>query len=281
MMRCWIPACLLMAALGACTGKPGREAHRLADGRMTEAGLLRLDTDPADAPYDNAALARNFEWIALRSEVALDRPGTDENAREGALRRWAGPIRWSLIGAGATLRDRAEVAAVFERIATASGLDIAEVGEGETPNYIVLVTTPEERDEVARLLRRVSRPVARVFDQWRGSPLIVCAGVFGGPQPEIPEISVAFVFLGDELTGRLRRACIHEEIAQAMGLPNDHPDVRPSIFNDDQEFALLTVHDEWLLRLLYDPRLKPGMEAADVRPLLPEILAERRPEPQG
>jgi hypothetical protein len=274
-------ACLLLASLAACAGKPGREAHRLATGRMTDAGLLRLETAPADAPFDNAELARNFEWIALRSEVALDRPGTDDNAREGALRRWSGPIRWNLIGAGATLRDRAEIAAVFERIAEASGLDIAEVGESETANYIILVTTPEERDQVSALLTRVSRPVAKVFDQWRRSPLIVCAGVFGGPRPDIPDISVAFVFLGDELTGRLRRACIHEEIAQAMGLPNDHPDVRPSIFNDDQEFALLTVHDEWLLRLLYDPRLEPGMEAADVRPILPAILAERRPEPQS
>ena len=25
-----------------------------------------------------------------------------------------------------------------------------------------------------------------------------------------------------------------------MGLPNDSPDARPSIFNDDEEFALLT-----------------------------------------
>ena len=43
-----------------------------------------------------------------------------------------------------------------------------------------------------------------------------------------------------------------------MGLPNDSPEARPSLFNDDLEFALLTEHDAVLLRMLYDPRLRPG-----------------------
>ena len=32
-----------------------------------------------------------------------------------------------------------------------------------------------------------------------------------------------------------------------MGLANDSPEARPSIFNDDEEYALLTGHDEMLL----------------------------------
>jgi hypothetical protein len=35
----------------------------------------------------------------------------------------------------------------------------------------------------------------------------------------------------------LRLSCLHEEIAQGLGLPNDSPRARPSIFNDDEEFA--------------------------------------------
>jgi hypothetical protein len=244
---------------------------------MVDSGRLRLETAPLDAPYDNAELARHFEMVALRSEVDLNRPGDDDNVREGRLRRWTGPIRWTLIGEGATWTDFAEVVDVFDRIAEATGLDIAEATLDETTNYVILLTTPEERGAVAAMLNRLSSPIAQVFDMWRRSPVILCAGVFGEPMPGSPDISIAFIFLGDELSGRLRRACIHEELAQAMGLPNDHPDVRPSIFNDDQEFALMTEHDTWLLRLLYDPRLKPGMDAAAVRPLLPDILADLRP----
>ena len=72
----------------------------------------------------------------------------------------------------------------------------------------------------------------------------------------------------------LRLSCIHEEVAQAMGLANDSPQARPSIFNDDEEFALLTRHDELLLKMLYDPRLKLGMTPAEARPTVQRIARE-------
>ena len=78
----------------------------------------------------------------------------------------------------------------------------------------------------------------------------------------------------------LRRSCIHEEVAQGLGLGNDSPQARPSIFNDDDEFALLTSMDEKLLQILYDPRLKPGMDADTVRPIVQE-LATRLTAPPG
>ena len=36
----------------------------------------------------------------------------------------------------------------------------------------------------------------------------------------------------------------------------------------------MTEHDEVLLRMLYDPRLRPGMTAAEARPLLPAIAKD-------
>ena len=59
-----------------------------------------------------------------------------------------------------------------------------------------------------------------------------------------------------------------------MGLANDSPAARPSVFNDDEEFALLTRHDELLLRMLYDPRLRPGMTEAEARPIITDIATE-------
>ena len=49
------------------------------------------------------------------------------------------------------------------------------------------------------------------------------------------------------------------------------PAARPSIFNDDEEFALLTTQDELMLKMLYDPRLQPGMDAAQAAPIAPII----------
>jgi hypothetical protein len=73
----------------------------------------------------------------------------------------------------------------------------------------------------------------------------------------------------------MRRACVHEELAQGLGLADDSPAARPSIFNDDDEFALLTRHDEILLELLYDPALTPGMTVEEARPVLRRLLDRR------
>ncbi len=84
----------------------------------------------------------------------------------------------------------------------------------------------------------------------------------------------AFAVIRAEHPDLLRLSCLHEEMAQGLGLPNDSPRARPSIFNDDEEFALLTDQDEMMLRILYSPELRPGMSAAEARPIV-ESLARR------
>jgi hypothetical protein len=91
---------------------------------------------------------------------------------------------------------------------------------------------------------------------------------------DIPNYHTAIAIIRDEHPDLLRRSCVHEEIAQGLGLPNDSPDARPSIFNDDEEFAFLTPHDELLLSMLYDPRLRVGMTAEQARPIIRTIAHE-------
>jgi hypothetical protein len=82
------------------------------------------------------------------------------------------------------------------------------------------------------------------------------------------------IFMRDEASARLRRACPHEGIARSFGLLGPGRDVRPSIFNGDKAFALLTRHDELLLEILYDPRLSPGMTEDEAMPIVRRIAAE-------
>ena len=84
------------------------------------------------------------------------------------------------------------------------------------------------------------------------------------------DYGTAIAVIRTEHPDLLRLSCIHEEVAQGLGLGNDDPRARPSIFNDDDEFALLTTHDEHLLRILYDPRLTPGMRAEAAMPIVRE-----------
>ena len=109
----------------------------------------------------------------------------------------------------------------------------------------------------------------------RGKPLdIFCVTNAFRSTEDASIYSAVLIMIRAEHPPLTRLSCVHEEMGQAMGLPNDSPDARPSIFNGGLEFALLTEHDEILLRMLYDPRLRPGMTAAEVRPLLPAIARD-------
>ena len=87
-------------------------------------------------------------------------------------------------------------------------------------------------------------------------------------------ISSALVIIRSELPEIMRRACFHEEIAQSLGLTNDSHFARPSIFNDDDEFATLTKFDEILLRILYDHRVQPGISQKEAAQLVKQIATE-------
>ena len=89
-----------------------------------------------------------------------------------------------------------------------------------------------------------------------------------------PVIDSAVSVIRWELTPKLRSLCVHEELAQSLGLINDSPRARPSIFNDNEEYALLTKQDELMLKMLYDPRLRPGMTLAEARPVVEVIAVE-------
>jgi hypothetical protein len=70
--------------------------------------------------------------------------------------------------------------------------------------------------------------------------------------------------------------CAYEEILQALGPINDDPDLPWTMFNDDVQMGYFDIYDQYLLNILYDPRIKPGMSAEEVRRLLPQILPDVR-----
>ena len=73
------------------------------------------------------------------------------------------------------------------------------------------------------------------------------------------------------------RACVVEELTQVLGLPNDSNSVKPSIFNDKSRYFELTDPDRQMLKMLYDPRITPGMPRQEALRLGREILNEIRP----
>lgn len=91
-------------------------------------------------------------------------------------------------------------------------------------------------------------------------------------------IRFAFVAFPAELDRHAIRACVVEELTQLMGLPNDSTKLTDSIFNDTSQYLELTLHDRWLLRMLYADGIKPGMPAQQALDVARAWLAEHRPE---
>jgi hypothetical protein len=70
--------------------------------------------------------------------------------------------------------------------------------------------------------------------------------------------------------------CAYEELLQALGPINDDSSVPWTMFNDDVQMGFFGVYDQYILNLLYHPRVRPGMTAPELRDLLPHILADVR-----
>jgi hypothetical protein len=48
------------------------------------------------------------------------------------------------------------------------------------------------------------------------------------------------------------------------------------MFNDNVSMGFFDVYDQYILNVLYDPRIKAGMTVAEVKAVLPEVLADVR-----
>ncbi|TMV92024.1 DUF2927 domain-containing protein [Thioclava sp. BHET1] len=245
---------------------------------MEGRGLLRTDVAPRDAPFNQRLLVRDFIHTALYDEYAPSRGGFVARQTVSKLRRWEAPVRMELeFGASIPLKDRAsdraEVSAYAGQLARASGHPVRTVARGG--NFHVFFVNEDERRNLAPRLRQLVPGIdAASVDAITDLPLSTYCVVFAFSQGDSAVYSQAVAVIRGEHPPALRTSCIHEELAQGLGLANDYPRARPSIFNDDEEFSLLTHHDEMLLKMLYDPRLRPGMTEATARPIVETIAAE-------
>lgn len=276
-----------LVALAACAppvSMPGSELERYysrAQQNLLSRGLLRTDTDPEDAPITVDGLVRDFDRIALFDEYAVVNGRYVLRQSPSRIRRWEKPVRVDVIFGDSTpmtqrREDLVEVRGFTRRLARLTGVDMRFASAGEKSNFLVLFLNRAEQQGFGDELRKRFPAIEpAIVDAFRDSPRNTFCVAYSLSKPSDPfAFSISLILVKSEHKGLMRRSCIHEEMAQAMGLANDSPRARPSIFNDDEEFALLTRHDELLLRMLYDPRLKPGMSRRQVKPLLRAIAQD-------
>lgn len=241
-------------------------------------GLLRRDGGGPDTPYSDRQLTENFVRIALFDEYVSRGGRLVAQQSESSLRRWEQPIRFGLrfgetVPDAQRAKDRANVASYVRRLGRATGHPMS-MGTGNG-NFTVLMLNEDERaaigPELQKLVPGIDRAAIRTIENLPRDTLCL---VFATTTANSSVYTRAVAIIRAEHPDLLRLSCIHEELAQGLGLANDSPEARPSIFNDDEEFGLLTTHDEQLLRILYDDRLEPGMTAIEAKPIVKKIVAE-------
>ena len=241
-------------------------------------GLLRTDGGGPDTQFTDTILARNFVRIALFDEYRTEGDELRAQPTLSRLRRWDQPVRLS-VEYGATIpqdqriEDSQNIRNYVSRLSRVSGLPMTVTDAN--PNFHVLVLNEDDRMGYEARLRQIvpgidNTSVRAFMDVPRGTLCLVLAFSEGTSS----SYSKAVALIRGEHPDLMRLACIHEEIAQGLGLANDSPQARPSIFNDDEEFGLLTTHDELLLKMLYDERFRTGMSAAEAAPIARQIATE-------
>ncbi len=275
-------------ALAACTDPvPAPPAlsydlgtyYAAAEAEIRAQGGMRTEYAPADATFSKDDLARDFMRIAMFDEYQTVNGSYVASEAPSNLRRYDRPVLVRVVNGGSTAESDAQfnataVAQFTRRLARITGLDMRIANEGERANMVVFFLSRNEQPHIARQLGRyVTAPPHEVEDAFANSSVDLLCAAFSLSNERTPDsYRSSVILIKSEHSIAQRNACVMEEMAQALGLTNDSRAARPSIFNDDEEFAALTHHDELLLRILYDPRLQSGMPPAVVRPLLPTII---------
>jgi hypothetical protein len=280
--------CLLKAALVALAMSIGAAAPAAAqdslnanrraidawERQLLAKGFLRTDLAPRDAPYTNAELARNFREIVFKIEFYYQGDKRVARRLDSSLSKWVAPIRYRIDGDAVTAEDVRTIRAFAGRLQVLTGVSFTETTAANA-NFIISIESEAGRRRLSQSYRDgVDRQLGRRLEDWSEDISWPCGGTAwerGGV------IDFAHVYIKAEAQGLMRESCIHEEIAQALGPGNDYPLARPSIFNDDEEFALLTEHDEMILRVLYDARLRPGDRAETSLTTVRNVIVDLRP----
>lgn len=209
-------------------------------------------------------IIRNFDIIVFQSEY---REETD-----GRLRKWVAPIRVFVDNrAGDGALHKRLVEAHVEHLVAITGYDMRVVESRDAANLLAIFERTAKLGEVLAEFFRDPDRVAGIF------ATSLCMGrYYANAQFEI--FKAVVIIPPDRAASRGKLpACVVEEITQVLGLPNDSAEVYPSIFNDKSVDEALTGHDILLLRLLFDPRLRPGMARAEVLARARRILPDLRP----
>jgi hypothetical protein len=211
--------------------------------------------------FSNDEIREGFFKIAFGAELQLDKPA-------GRVRKFDEPVRIFVETASADRRD--ELAKVVADIrARVNHLDIDITNDRSAANFVVRLV-PE------RKLKTTIRALYGNDKAKRIQKALNPECLSGIGKDERFRIRRAEAILPIDAGDFTFYDCAYEEMLQALGAINDDASVPWTMFNDDVQMGFFDVYDQYLLNILYDPRIRPGMTKDEVDAVLPDILSSAR-----
>jgi hypothetical protein len=244
-------ALIAIAAAGIGSGPAVAENPDITSRRASE----RTD-------FSNAEITDGFFKIAFNAEMQIGAPAK-------RVRKYDEPVRIFVVNKGEPDR-RPEIAAIVDDIrARVNHLDVAITNDRAAANFTVTLVAERDLTQTIRSLFGNDR-AKRI--QKSLSPQ--CLSGIG--KDSRYRIRRAEVILPVDAGEFVFYDCAYEELLQALGAINDDPSVPWTMFNDDVQMGFFDVYDQYLLNILYDPRIRPGMTRQEVNALLPDVLSTTR-----
>lgn len=210
--------------------------------------------------FTDAEIAEGFLKTAFGAEYHLA-------GRVDRIRKYNVPVR---VFADGGKHRKAQLAGVVADIgARVAHLDIAMAARSEDANVVVKLV----RD------RDLNRTIAAYYGSERAREIKASLDpqcLSGFRKNENYEIEHSDVILTTDNGDFVFLDCAYEELLQSLGPINDTNAVPWTMFNDKVSMGFFDVFDQYILNLLYHPRIKAGMTIEEVKAVLPEALADVR-----
>ncbi len=241
-------AALQLSSLSAPAGKEDPEiTKRRAEERKT---------------FTDAEIADGFFRVVFGAEFLVS-GGVDR------IRKYEGPVRVFADNRGKPDR-RAEVGKVVADIRSkVQHLDIEMVDKRKDAN--VVVTLVRDRD--------LEKTIKQFYGKEQGERIMKSLEpqcLSGFKKDELFRIQRSDIILAVDAGDFIFYDCVYEELLQSLGPINDDDNLPWTMFNDEVQMGFFDIYDQYILNLLYDPRIRAGMSKQQVKELLPKIMPDVR-----
>jgi hypothetical protein len=189
--------------------------------------------------------------------------------RTDRIRKFAAPVR-IYIDNRAWPDRRSQVTAVIDDIRSRiRNLDMAVTANRSEANVVVSLVRDRDLGRTIRSLYGIER-ARRIQSSLQPQCLS------GFRKDDEYRITYADVIIVADAGDFIFYDCIYEELLQALGPINDDSTLPWSMFNDNVQLGFFDIYDQYILNILYHPRIRPGMSRAEVEAELPAVLPEVR-----